>query len=162
MAIYMKPSSILIASALLLTWTSASFCGEVFKWTDENGVVQYSDKAPQDKNIHSTKLSIRNSSSHGNSSSMGYDALKQKLNKLETAQKQSVEEENANQKKNNDMAEKSRNCEGAKKMLSTFQENGRIRVKDKNGEYRMLTEEEKAAEETKIKEKIKEFCSPSN
>ncbi len=157
----MKAPSILLGALLMLTWSSAGFCADVFKWTDENGVVQYSDKAPQDKNTRATKLSIRNSTSHGGSSSLGYDALKQKLNKLETAQKQSAEEEAATQKTKADLAEKNKNCESAKKMLNTLQEKARVRIKDQNGEYRMLTEEEKAAEETKIKEKIREFCSPT-
>ena len=52
-----------------------------------------------------------------------------------------------------------KNCSLAKNNLSTMRERARVRVKEKNGEYRMLSHEEKTNKETELKKQIKEFCA---
>lgn len=160
----MKKSLLINISALFFsTWAMSSLGGNIYKWTDENGVVHYEDKAPTDPAQSTTKVVIHNNQglpTRGASPSLGYEALKQKLDKLEAAQKQNSEEEAILQKNKEQKDAKANNCENAKRTLAALQERARARIKDRNGEYKVLTQEEKTEEENKLKGQIKELCSP--
>lgn len=163
--LFMKKSLLINISALFFSvWAINSLGGNIYKWTDANGVVHYEDKVPADQTQSTTKVIIHNNqnfSTRSSSPNLGYEALKQKLNKLEEAQKQSAEEEAINQKSKEQQDARAKGCENARRTLAALQERARARIKDKDGEYKVLTQEEKTEEENKLKDQIKELCSPT-
>ena len=122
--------------------------GEIYKWTDKNGVVHYGEQ-PHGK--ESQKLSIPKSSPN--------PATQDKLNKqreelLNDGNK--PEEKPASPEDNPEQAKK--NCELARKNLKVLQENYTIIMKDKDGKEVYLDDEKKAKQIEENQQAIKDWC----
>ena len=125
----------------------------IYTWKDEQGEVHYGDRVPPEYTTKATKLKNRSSAKrHQEETSSSTATLKKKLEDLNKTKSQETEKEKAAKNRLNE------NCTLAKSNLKTIQERARVRVKEKNGEYRILSHEEKNQKENKLKEQIKEFC----
>ena len=139
---------------LFLLVTTEGFSASYTKWTDAAGNTHYGDKVPA---AHSNSAEIIRVHSETKPSATT-DSLQKKIERLnETHVKRQELKAIGNLEKAKATAF-IKNCQQSKKQLQTFKEHSRIRVKQKNGSYRMLNHEEKNSRTQKIKDNIKNFC----
>jgi hypothetical protein len=140
---------LLISTTFLLTTAQAA---GMYKWTDEQGNVHYSQQPPRDKQYERMKVdkAPRSASTPpASSSSTGTSGGSQTSG--ESSGSTTVEDELA---KNAEIRKK--NCEAAKKNLQVFQVYRRVKGED--GKIRVVTEKEREEQIQRSKEAIREFC----
>jgi hypothetical protein len=149
----MKKRFLIILTVLIACGATAA---EVYKWTDANGVVHYSD-APNNQaakivEIPTAPVTTTNTSP-AEQPPTATSTPSTSLNTTSTAeeQKQAI----AMQKQNEAY------CEQAKANLSLLQETGRrVYTVTPKGEYIYFNDEQRATEVKKTQEQIKMFCQP--
>jgi hypothetical protein len=156
----MKKQSIIASTAMLL-FVVASFvtAGGIYTWTDTQGEVHYGDRVPTEYQSRASKLESHTPRAHPQKRPIAAATLQQKLDKLNGIKQQHAAQKLKAEQEQTAKNTRTKNCGLAKNNLKTMQERARIRVKEKNGEYRMLSHEEKTEKESEIKEQIKEFCA---
>ena len=127
------------------------FAGDVFKWTDENGVIHYSDTKP--KNTDSTTLRIR----AGKSKKPRTPAQQQAKN-LENKNTETQKTQNQSLQNKNQTSEIEAQCKTLRDNLKKFAENSRIKINE-DGNHRFLTPEEISEKKEKYQKAIKEHCN---
>jgi len=128
----------------------------VYKWTDSNGEIQYSENPPL--NVDSTPLSIQSApSSSANEEIKRYE----KINKQFSAMSEKEQAEKAKAEKAAEEAHlKKINCERAKTHLQSMESQPRIRLENAQGNVTALTTEERDADIKRTKEDIEKYCTP--
>ena len=128
--------------------------GQVYKWVDEDGVTQYGERPPSNKDYSTVKT-------YGNSPS-GAKAANERLDTQRKDQadskKKAVNYEKEKKIRDENAKVLAENCNSAKANLKTIEDNARIRIVGEDGEFRYLSEEEKQAQMNTAKEVIKENC----
>lgn len=114
---------------------------KVYKWTDEKGVVNYSERPPFGTQTEVVKPEI----SH--SEPVNYEA---------SASEKPKEEKKADGAKTS-LKDPDR-CDAARKNLDTLKTFARIKVKGDDGEYRFLTPEEQQQKTNEASKAIEESC----
>ncbi|MDG9670402.1 DUF4124 domain-containing protein [Hahella sp. CR1] len=124
-----------IFSIFLLSISSLSFASGVYKWTDENGVIHYSDKKPDFK--ASSEINVQTGSQTKDRQSL--QDQDQKLN-----DQQELERLREQQASENAVAaeEQKEICKTLKSNLETLNNSARIRQKQEDGTERFMTPEE--------------------
>jgi len=142
---------LLTIALTFFSFTSALYAGQVYKWTDNDGVIHYSDTKPA--NITSKSLKITTGKSSGTRSSAQEQAqtLNETQSKQLAAQAQNLQDETA--KRENDAR-----CQTLRDNLVKFRENSRIKTKE-NGELRYLTPEEIITKTVQYKKMLEDECS---
>lgn len=128
---------------------------KVYKWTDENGQLHYSDKPPKDITSEEVQNLPTKKHSPSEQSQTDLDHYREQM-KTDTTQTEAAKEKEAQRKHTQELD--AQECEKAKarhEKLITF---NRIRMEDKNGELHYLTPEQKEEEIQKSNTTIKEFC----
>lgn len=143
--------SILTASFLLTaSLPFSALAGSVYKWTDEEGVVHYGDKKPANTETKEMKVRVgRGTPAPSATNDNDNDSEKNESLKEANNEKQLT----AEQKKAQDEA-----CKAAKQNLQMMNTYARVRVKDKNGEYRYLSPEEKSKKMAQAQKYVDEKC----
>ncbi|MBL4607467.1 MAG: DUF4124 domain-containing protein [Pseudomonadales bacterium] len=154
-----KYSFITIAAFSLAIFTGSTVEADIYRWTDSHGETHYGDKAPAEYKTTTTKLKGSSTRASTQKTSASAKTLKSRLAQLNESKAQQKEEQLKTKKERTMKAHRTKNCVLAKENLKTMQERARIRVKGKDGEYRMLSHEEKTRKETELKKQIKEFCA---
>ena len=147
MELLMKPLfKIGVAAGLSLLLSTAVQAG-MYKWTDEQGNVHYSQRPPKGQQYEKMKVqkspppsTPATKPTYGGQSSPSEDPGSK-----------AVADEVA---KNQEIRRK--NCEAAKNNLKTFQIYRR--VKDESGKIRAVTDQERETQIQRSKEAIREFC----
>jgi len=141
---------VILAAALagLLLFPNAYSATKVYKWTDASGEVHYGETPPDPKkaqliNVHAGPARDQDS---GNAES-----------KSAGDKPQAPQDEASKLKQENDKVVKE-NCTIYKQNLSALKNSARIREKDDKGNYRYLTDEEKAQRMKDAENYIKENC----
>lgn len=122
-----------LAPFIVLTLFSSSACAEVNKWTDEKGVVHYSDTRPSGVQTDS----VRNFSGKEAGAAATTTAPKtwtEREAELKKSQLQKKEADEKQAKKRAAQAERLRNCANAQESLRTLESGSRIATYDANGE----------------------------
>lgn len=137
---------------LLLITQPAS--AEVHKWTDDNGDVHYSQIKPNNTDTETVTPPPK--------PAVDPEIAAEKLNeRVETNRKAEQEKYIADQKeehlKQREEAQK-QNCHAATQNLKLYRSYGRVRVKETDGSYTRLSEEERQQRISDMKEKITEYC----
>ena len=127
--------------ATLVSISSADAAGKFYKWTDDKGVVHYGENPPdtataQKVNVHTGKASAEAEQAAQDDTAT---ASKSTATPNDVEESKKVADENAKIIK--------QNCDVYRQNLSALKSSPRIREKDAKGEYRYLTDEEKAARE---------------
>ena len=146
---YLKPSILLI-----LLVTTEGFSASYNKWTDAAGNIHYGDKAPAAYSKSAETIRIHSETKPRATS----DSLQKKIEQLDETHVKRQEIKELERLDKAKAAAFAQNCQQSKKQLQTFKEHSRIRVKQKNGSYRMLNHEEKNSQTQKIKDNIKKYC----
>ncbi len=127
---------------------------EVHKWTDANGNVHYSQIKPNDTNTETVAPPPK--------PAVDPDIAAEKLNeRVETNRKAEQEKYITDQKEEHlkqQEAVQKQNCRAATQNLKLYRSYGRVRVKETDGSYTRLSEEERQQRISDMKEKVKEYC----
>jgi hypothetical protein len=145
-------SGTLIALALTLATTSAN--AAMYKWTDQNGNVQYGQFPP-------TGVETKRISASGTTHEVKPPDSKspqQRLQELEEQKKQQGEQEAEAAATQQLAAQRRNNCELARKNLAVLQEDGHHRVRLPDGTVTYLTGEQKQQRIDQANRQVKENC----
>ena len=143
----------------LLAFAACSAVAEnqnMYKWTDDQGEVHYSQFAPPGREAE--KLKAPASPAH--STGAGENELQQQLDTQENQDKKQAQEEMDAKKKAQIEEIRKKNCEIANKNLDNLQRGGNVRYMNANGEVIRLSEEERQKRIDEANKHIKENCSP--
>ena len=131
--------------SLCLTVFSANTVSKVtYKWTDKQGIIQYTERPPKDRAYE--KITV--------SASGGEDAISVSIEDAQTDSKKQTdnlldEVDRANE----------RNCLIAKQNLEVLTKLSRIRVSDEKGERRILSPEEKQVRLDDTQKQVDIYCN---
>lgn len=134
---------------LALSFSTGIVEAEIYKYTDKNGVIRYTDKPPTEKDSEITILKLKS------------NQLEQDLNNLDEKQKQT--EQNIEQLNNEseNTSQKIRDLEERHKQLEELNEKQNTLINDQNKKLQTL-ESQKAKNETTTKKKQLTGCKLAN
>ncbi|UZE95590.1 DUF4124 domain-containing protein [Alkalimarinus alittae] len=149
----MKPRHALLIASAILTFslaTNHSHATNVYKWTDDNGVIHYGDKRPEGAKTETLRVESRSSAPRTSP-----------IDQLDTIKEQQEKEDLAKQEQQaGDKVKEQQKlrCSQAKNNLQTIENNSRIRIEE-NGELRYMTPEEINAKKEEMNKIIEDACS---
>ncbi|MCC7516705.1 MAG: DUF4124 domain-containing protein [Pseudomonadales bacterium] len=135
-----------IAAALL---SGSALAKDYFKWVDEQGVTRYAEQPPA--GVQAEKVSTYGGSSTTYDPNAAVAATEE--GKKEAEHKKEIEDRTKQLEK----AEQEK-CVKVGDQLKTLKERGRVRMRDKDGNERVLTPEEQAAKISELEKYITEVC----
>ena len=142
-------------SILTISLVALSVPAEIYKWIDDEGNIHYGEKPPSVNSKESVEtIKIRDNVD----TQRAAEALNKKsksLNERSEERKKEKTDELYDKKK---LAENKMRCEQAKKQLANYQ-HPKVNVKESDGTYRALGEEERQAGLKKSEELVKKACS---
>lgn len=130
-----------LACCLLVSSQAWAAPDKVYKWTDEKGLVHYSERPPLGKQTEIVKPEI------GHSEPVDYG----------TAAADKPKEENKAASAKASLKDPER-CDAARKNLDTLKTYARIRIKGDDGQLRYLTPEEQQQKTAEASKAIEESC----
>lgn len=147
-------SMAVVALAVVLT-VPALTANTVYTWTDENGVVHFSQSAPQDKSVPATETSLRSASMTGGT--FAEPSTKNMSDTEQTSSDQptvpSGEQAQATPTKD------AQACTQARNMLTTLDTGRRLRIQDPDtGELVYAGEEDLAEQRRRANAAIERNC----
>lgn len=132
---------------------------QVYKWTDENGKVHYSDK-PVDKKSEAVKIKRQPTSQEINQAKQRASSLIRHKNKvIDIIEDEESDKQHAQQKSEQEQKKRLQTCGYAKDEATTLSKGYRSYTIDEKGERYFLSDAEKEAMIAKINQFIKENCS---
>lgn len=148
-------SAVLAAALVSFCFVSAAeAAGKYYKWTDSAGVVHYGENPPDPSKAQKVSVSTGVPS--------GQPATEEDLEKKQAKLMGDAEAEKEKQDEKTTTEENAKivkeNCDVYKQNLSALKNSARIREKDAKGEYRYLTDEEKAERTKSAETYIQENC----
>lgn len=127
-----------------------------YKWVDEKGVTHYSAQPPASG--EGEVIKVKSGASSDKDAAM--KRLEERRSRLQQDAKDranpKTDEQAEVDKKNADIVKK--NCKAYRKNLKVMTENSRVRMMDKNGEARVLPEEERQQKMQDAKKYIADNC----
>lgn len=156
MAIINYKKQLFIGVGLALLLPIASMAGDLYKWTDQAGVIQYTQHPPQDRPYTTIKTS-------GVKVPATQPTAPASQDQPQSDTEAKAPEADLASKKPKDqtgefLAAKQKNCEVATANKKTLIEKNRVSVRDEKGEQRILSQSEKDAQLRLIEEQIKTYC----
>lgn len=133
--------TISLACYLLIASQAHSAAGKVYKWTDEKGLVHYSERPPFGTQTEVVRPDI------GHSEPVNYETA---ITEKAKEEKKAVTDKNA--------LKDPERCDAARKNLDMLKTYTRIKVKGDDGEYRFLTPDEKQQKTDEASKAIEESC----
>ncbi|MCW3171622.1 DUF4124 domain-containing protein [Shewanella subflava] len=144
----MKPLLLLVAS---LTIAPSAFATTIYTWTDSNGLIHYSQQAPQGVDAKRISSDDIEPSKIGTASPIRKTAEKEPESDLAKSAKL-IKEKDAKQAESI--------CESAKHSMSLLDTYNRLTRKDPvTGEDVAMTEEDKQAARAENAERVRLFCN---
>ena len=149
--------------ALSLVMLMASVHAETYRWVDENGVVNYSQRKPRGVEaevIGSTAPAPATAAAAAPQPGVSDTPAADNL----TAEQQEMKAElEAAELERQEQIAKIRqdNCERARRVLANLSSEGRIRIQDEQGNQRAMPEEERQQRITEAQKGIVSNCSSS-
>ena len=142
-------------SILTISLVALSVPAEIYKWIDDEGNIHYGEKPPSVNSKESVEtIKIRDNVD----TQRAAEALNKKsksLNERSEERKKEKTDELYDKKK---LAENKMRCEQAKKQLANYQ-HPKVNVKESDGAFRALGEEERQAGLKKSEELVKKTCN---
>ena len=142
--------SILIILSLLTL--SMPAYAEIFRWVDENGKTQFSDKPPKNKKVEdiSKQLETKQNTDYSSKTTKGQVQQYQRDRSAKHAEQKQIADRK--RPKNNDQL-----CKRAKKQLKII--NGRVIFLDDDGKEIKTSEKKRAAKAATLEAEIRKRCS---
>lgn len=142
---------LLIVAGITLTLMAGNATAkEYFKWVDDKGVTRYAEQAPVGVQAEKVNTYSGSSTTYDPNAAMATtaEAQKEQAHKEEVVARTQKLEEEEKQK-----------CAKVSEQRKVLTERGRVRMKDKEGNERVLTPEEQAAKIQELEKYEKEMCS---
>ena len=158
-----RPVIALGTAALLVLTSLPAAAAEIYRWVDENGVVNYTQQKPRDTEAEAIVTSTgapRAASESAPAPVPGSPATGEPL----SAEQQKMLDglRAAEQARQDEIARiKADNCQQSRDVLSRLTLKNRIRVKGPDGEYMIMPEEERQQRISKAQENIALYCVPA-
>ncbi|MBD3648817.1 MAG: DUF4124 domain-containing protein [Pseudomonadales bacterium] len=150
--------------SIVLSLCSSSTLGaeSYYMWTDENGVINYSSEEP--KGVDATHVEVKHrfgervNAPSTNDTTIDSVPFEQNL-PTGTEDRTTDYEEAADQFLQQAKEAKRESCNRARADLALFQQRGRMRMRDSEGNVRILPDEEKNTRMQQFRRTIDESCS---
>ena len=162
-----KRNSSLFLSRFLIPILTLVFAfatqAEVYKWTDENGKVHYSDK-PIDEKSERIKMKRQPTDAEVLQARQQASSLVQHQNKIQSiAEEEAQDKKIVDQKNDVNQAKTMQACKEAKRLIRIYSHGRPIFTMDEKGNktYKGYTDEEKNQMIAELQKSIKENCSDS-
>lgn len=144
----MKKTSFIAILSTALFFSSMLSAGNVYKWTDADGVTHYGDKKPANYQAESIRMRSRADATTEQKTEEEKEKTKTSTTKSEPKSPSLSPEI---------VAEMKKSCEEARKNLQVIAENARIRM-EVEGEIRYLSPEEISAQKSRLEDIVKKTC----
>ncbi len=158
----LRPAPKLLGTALLLLTGLSASADEIYRWVDENGVVNYTQQKPRGTEAEAIVT-------QGGSTRAARNAqapAPAPVSSAATGEPLSAEQEKmleglraAEQTRQHEIAKlKEQNCQQSRDVLSRLTVKNRIRVKGENGDYTVMPEDERQDRISKAQQNIARYC----
>jgi hypothetical protein len=157
-----KPLHTFIILLLMLMTATAAQAGKIYKWTDPDGSVHYSQTPPPDHKVKEMNVAVPmpSSGSSSNASATTNSGQKsgagQKQAGNTPANKKQAEKQAALEKKNEE--NRKENCKRANKRLRTINAGGRFYDVNEEGERVYWDDDKRASELSDAQKSVDEWC----
>ena len=141
------------AVLILLPLTLTAHAG-VYKWTDAQGRVHYSDTSPPRQEAKRVQTGKTNEAE----AAAALRSLADKLSDSELRRKKAQEDEDKRKAEEEKQRAKAENCAKAREQLVLFQQHARIRRVNAQGQRQMMTDAERLAAIQEAQRRADEFC----
>lgn len=138
----------------LLLW-HGSVSAEVYKWTDEQGEVQYT-QVPPPTGIQSTRLGPAAPPADNPATITGH--LEERIKASEEANKQQLDASQKQQKQIEIRKIRQQNCVAAHNNVEQLNRGGQVRYRTSDGEVLHLSDEDRNKRIEEARKQIKENC----
>lgn len=136
----------------------SSYAQAFYKWTDEHGVMQYTQTPPPQRAVKKVVESTQSSQDSAHDQKIRNDHAKKSL-KMSSAEEQAAESAKKNVAAEADLRNKNgAACQQLKLNLSQLKSGQRFRTLDVNGTVNYLSEEQKAAQIKQQTAQIQYYC----
>lgn len=140
----MRNGMLLTTFLSLILMSGAAMAANYYKWTDDNGVTHYSARKPLNHDAEVIRISTGGRSQPQEAESSAAAAT--------PAASHSLAAEQAAQQQDEER------CNWARATLETLRNSNRVRIREDDGEVRILSEEEKAEQRQLAEEALKDAC----
>jgi hypothetical protein len=150
-----RPSGPRLKLSLAALWLSMGAQAAMYKWTDENGQTVYSQTPPPSGEAVRIR---KNAAPDPGQSARAREELRKEL---ERSYDKTVEQEQARSKKADEQRERAtraKHCESALKNLAIIENLGRRRLRTPDGEYKILSEDDREVRIRETRAQIEKFC----
>jgi hypothetical protein len=151
-----------ICLTLLLAFTALLAQAQMYKWVDENGHAQYSDRPPPPgaKSEQVTKSSSRTPAATSPAPAAAGKSTGAAAQELEFRKRQLANQEKGkdDEKKAADAKSKQENCDNAQARVRSLADGGRILKPSATGEREYMGSEEIEAEKPIAQKRVDEAC----
>ncbi len=154
-----RPSIRALLSIALASIAFAASADQVYRWVDEDGVVNYTQQKPRD--TVAEQLTISTGAPRVMDTTPAPIVSPATGQELNADQQKMLEGLRAvEQARKNEIAKiKQENCQKSRSVLSRLTIKNRIRVKDETGEYQIMGEDERQERIQKAQEGIAQYCA---
>ena len=159
MKLTLKPLILITLGVLIGLSSFAS--ANMYKWTDDDGVVHYSQTPPMDREAEliresSTFREPRSTPTQGEEATAAPETESEPADGATSA----PEEEAGPSEAERRAAERERQeqCRIARQRITEIENNARVRTQDASGEYRFLTEEERQQRLKEAQDYVRKHC----
>jgi hypothetical protein len=160
------PGVVLVA--LLCPFAPSVSADEIYRWVDDQGVVNYTQQKPRGQEAEKiqTKAGTRTKSTAATpaAASPAATGLASGTEKPLSAEQQKMLEDlrRAEEARQEEVARiKEHNCQRSREVLTRLTVKNRIRVADESGEYRVMPEDERQQRISEAQENIALYCAQS-
>lgn len=138
---------------ILLLLTLNAHAG-VYKWTDAQGRVHYSDTPPPRQEAQRVQTGRTNEAE----AAAARRSLADKLSESELRRKKAQEDEDKRKAEEEKQRARAENCAKAREQLTLLQQNARISRVDSQGQFYLMGDAERAAAIQAAQKRADEFC----
>ncbi|MDH5472492.1 MAG: DUF4124 domain-containing protein [Gammaproteobacteria bacterium] len=139
---------------LLLISDSYSVYAEIYKWTDEHGIVHYTDKSV--KNSEQMNISIDDEPGQTTKSE---DRAEQRRKLVDAMEEDRKEKEKLKKEEQQQARSLKRKCQWARDQLRSYQTAGSLYNLDKDGKRVHLSDQDRQKVTSKLKAQIQKYCN---
>lgn len=150
-----KPLSAMLIFSVMLA--GSAFAGEIYKWTDEDGNVHYTDKPISSESEH---LNIQSRNTSTETIDAELQAVQEQQAKLNETKAAAAVEEQKDADLSAKADERAEKCSMYRERMTKFVQSRRLYREDENGERVYLDEDQTEAARENVVQKVEEYCNP--
>lgn len=147
-----------LVAALAASLAGSAFAGDIYKWTDAEGIVHYGDRAPE--NVDAQRLAINSRPTDRARVAATMEARRDARRRLVESPDDEEQSDAPSPEEQKQLAEeRAQKCSMYKDRLQTFLQSRRLYRQDESGERVYLSEQEIQEARADVQDKIQEFCN---